>query len=423
MASPGKPTRPGETAGAHRLQQLIRGLALAWLIIMLIASIASYVNYQHKLEVAASVRNPYAAIQQWPTLLYYMIWFAVGLPAFAATFQRRFPLLPFYLLLPVIVEVAAFLMYFAAYRHLYQPTPRILLERFDSHPIFVAVPHPGDLGFGISHDADHRRTTVNAGKVANPRTIYVFGGSTTYDTGNTDANTWPSRLSALLGPDFAVENYGVPAFSSLEAMLQSLFVFRDRPPACALYYEGAADLRNAHVIGLRNDYSDLELPHIAAFLRPSRSQSLLASYSVLFGLIDTIIYPAPREPSVTGEVSDEPDTRLAQIYHDNMRLIAAITGQFHVRAIFVPQILNYAQLTGERIVDLPFIRAKDIQKLMAALNTDLADVAAKSGADFLAAPLSVGWMNGDFVDNGHFNAAGAQKFAASIAEDVRRLCR
>jgi len=64
MASPGKPTRPGETAGARRLQQLLRGLALAWLIIMLIASIASYVTYRHKLEVAASGRNPYAAIQQ-----------------------------------------------------------------------------------------------------------------------------------------------------------------------------------------------------------------------------------------------------------------------------------------------------------------------------------------------------------------------
>ena len=257
----------------------------------------------------------------------------------------------------------------------------------------------------------------------NPYAAIVFGGSTAHDTGNTDADTWPSHLSAMLGPDFAVENYGVPAYSSLEAMLQSLFVFRDRPPACALYYEGWNDLRNAHVAGLRNDYSDLELPHIAAFLRPSRPRSLLASYSVFFGLVDTIINPPPREPTVTGEVSDQPDARLSQIYRDNMRLIAAIAGQFHVRAIFVPQVLNYAQLTGERPAELPFVRAKDTEKLMAALNADLADVAAKSGADFLPAPLSVGWTNNDFVDDGHFNAAGAQKFAASIAEDVRRLCR
>jgi len=102
----------------------------------------------------------------------------------------------------------------------------------------------------------------------NPYAAIVFGGSTAHDTGNTDADTWPSHLSAMLGPDFAVENYGVRAYSSLEAMLQSLFVFRDRPPACALYYEGWNDLRNAHIAGLRNDYSDLELPHIAAFLRP-----------------------------------------------------------------------------------------------------------------------------------------------------------
>jgi hypothetical protein len=264
---------------------------------------------------------------------------------------------------------------------------------------------------------------VNEGKVAEPRTIYVFGGSTAYDTGNTDAHTWPSRLSALLGPDFAVENYGVPAFSSLEAMLQSLFVFRDHPPVCALYYEGWNDLRNAHVKGLRNDYSDVELPHITAFLRPSRRQPLLATYSVVFGLLDTIINPPPREPVVTGEISDQPDAQLTQIYRDNMKLIAAIAAQFNVRAIFIPQILNYAQQTGEHTADLPFVRAKDTEKLMGALNADLADVAAKSGANFLAAPLSAGWTNDDFVDNGHFNAAGAQKFAASIAEDVRRLCR
>ncbi len=426
MASPDKSTEArklAELAGAGRFMRLMRYLALAWLMTTLIASTASFITYLHKLDVVTSGQNPYAAIQQWASLAYYLVWLAVSLLAFAATFQKRFPLLPFYLLLAISFEGAGYVFYFAAYRQLYRPTPRILLQRFDSHPILVAIPHPGDLGFGISHDADHRRTTVNEGKVANPRTIYVFGGSTAYDTGNTDANTWPSRLSALLGPDFAVENYGVPAYSSLEAMLQSLFVFRDSPPACALYYEGWNDLRNAHVTGLRNDYSDLELPHIAAFLRPSRPQGLLASYSVLFGLVDTIINPAPREASVTGEMNDQPDARLSQIYRDNIRLIAAIAGQFHVRAIFVPQILNYAQQTGEFPADLPFVRAKDTEKLMAALNADLADAAAKSGADFLPAPLSVGWANGDFVDNGHFNAAGAQKFAASIAEDVRRLCR
>ena len=37
--------------------------------------------------------------------------------------------------------------------------------------------------------------------------------------------------------------------------------------------------------------------------------------------------------------------------------------------------------------------------------------------------VGVAWTNDDFMDDGHFNAPGAQKFARSIVEDVRRICR
>ena len=68
-----------ELAGAGRFRRLMRYLALAWLMTTLIASTASFVTYLHKLEMTASGRNPYAAIQQWASLSYYLVWLAVSL--------------------------------------------------------------------------------------------------------------------------------------------------------------------------------------------------------------------------------------------------------------------------------------------------------------------------------------------------------
>jgi lysophospholipase L1-like esterase len=49
--------------------------------------------------------------------------------------------------------------------------------------------------------------------------------------------------------------------------------------------------------------------------------------------------------------------------------------------------------------------------------------ACGSGTNIIEAPLSVAWTNDDFIDDGHFNAAGARKFAQPIVEDVRRICQ
>jgi hypothetical protein len=422
MSSTPEPASDLSQRGLAHFRRLMRILSTVSVATLAVICVVSYVIYLRKIE-AAHGQNIYAGIQQKTALAYYLLWLGIALLALAATFQKKFPMLPFYVLLLVFLETASHALYFSLHRHLYEPVPRVLFERFEAHPLLIAVPRPGKFGFGISHDAEHRRTTINEGKVAEPRYIFVFGGSTAYDSGNRDPDTWPSRLSALLGENFAVENYGVPAYSSLENMIQSLFVFRDRPPACAIYYEGWNDLRNSHVKNLRNDYSDMELPHIADFLQPARPRSFLETYSIFFALAGSLFAPPPPAADVTGEVSDQPDPRLSRIYQDNIELIATIGRRFGVRVIFLPQVLNYAQLTADSAGELPFVKQKDTKKLMTLLNEDLARAARGSGADFIEAPLSVAWTNDDFMDDGHFNAPGAQKFAQSIVEDVRRICR
>ena len=409
--------------GVDRFRRALRTIAAVFVVSLVVVSAASLIIYRRELgRVASGQDDLYAAIKSGSALDYYLIWSGVSMFALAATFQKRLVWLPFYVVLAIFAEAGGNACYYVTHNHLFRPLPRVLFERFDAQPILVARPHPGDFGFGVTHDSDGRRTTVNEGKVPDPRYVYVFGGSTTYDVANRDRDTWTSRLSALLGPHFAVENYGVPGFTSLEALHQSLFVFRDHPPACAIYYEGWNDLRYSHVKDIAANFSAVDAAYLRDSLFPSRPRGVLESYSILFAFLKSVLTHED-EPRITGTLSDQPDPELSRYYRENMELIALIGREFHVKVIFVPQLLNYANLTTDRISYLLFIRDKDTKKLMGFLNNELAAAAKASGATFLTSPLSRAWTGADFADDGHFNAAGADKFAKTIVDGVRPLCQ
>ncbi len=409
--------------GARHFHRIVRALALVCAVATGIGTGSSFAVYLHKLGEVASGHDIYAGVKQLTSLTYYAIWFAVSLAAVAATFQKRHPMLPLYPLLAVLVEGASWVYFVATAHHMYVAPARALLERFDPHPYLLAMAHPGDFGFGVTHDGEGHRTTINEGKAADPRYIYVFGGSTAYDIGVVDRQTWPSRLSADLGPEFVVENYGVPLFSSLESLLQSLFVFRERKPACAIYLLGANDVRNTHIKDLRVDYAELHAPNILGQLRPGGTKSWLTTYSVFFAILDSIVNPpGPRLP-LSGTISDEPDPRLLKIYRDNIELITRIAGSFGVKAIFVPEVADFDRLGAEGAFAMPYVRDKDDKLFMGMMYETMKQAAEDAGGIFLGGVLKLSWGDADFLDEGHFNAAGSKKLADSIAGDVRRICQ
>ena len=409
--------------GARHFHRIVRTLALICAVATGIGTVSSFAVYLHKLDEVASGRDIYAGVKQFTSLTYYSIWFMVSLLAVAATFQKRYPMLPLYPLLAVLIEGLTWVHFVSTRRHMFVAPAPVLLERFDPHPYLQILGHPGDLGMGVSHDGEGRRTTVNEGKVANPHYIYVFGGSTTYDIGVVDSETWPSRLSADLGPDFVVENYGLPLFSSLESLLQSLFVFRDRKPTCAIYYLGANDVRNTHVKNLRVDYSDLHSPIIVDNLRPGEGRNPLITYSVFFATLDTIINPPPPRPPITGATSSDPDPRLMKIYHDNIELITRIDRSFGLTPIFVPEVPDYDRLGRDGSIPLPFVSDKDNPAFMQMMHDTMKQAAEDAGGILLDSNRKLTWGDADFLDEAHFNAVGAKKLADSIAGDVRRLCQ
>jgi lysophospholipase L1-like esterase len=112
-----------------------------------------------------------------------------------------------------------------------------------------------------------------------------------------------------------------------------------------------------------------------------------------------------------------------KIFHDNIALISLIDKSFGVRAIFVPDIIDYNRLTLARPYTMPFVPDRDIHRLMDQMFAVLKTAAEESGATYLPTALSQDWGDAEFLDQGHFNASGSAKFAKAIADDVRRLCQ
>jgi hypothetical protein len=410
--------------GASQFRILVLLMAGAAFVALGVESIRHYLDYLHAVSDHVG-QDIMRGIQQKATLIYWLFWSGVAAAALLLAASRNTVWVAYFLCLALLVEAIAQGFFLAGRGRLYQPLPAISYAMFDPNPVSLASPHPGNFVDGLSHDANHHRTTVNEGKVADPKLIYVLGGSTTYDVGNRDSDTWPSQLSRLLGPHYEVENFGVPGFSSMEALEQSLFAFRDAHVTCAVYYEGWNDLRNAHMAGLKSDYSDYEIPYLERALLLQSKPGFLQRNSLVLTYAMSLLAPAAgAQPA--GQISPEKDPRLSKIYRDNIGLLAAIGHDFGVVVIFVPQIVNRAALQqgtpqDNRLVET-FIRRQAMVWMVDFMNQDLADEAVQSHAIFLDAVEAVPWSSEDFLDTVHFAAKGSLKFAETIAPDLRRIC-
>jgi len=263
--------------------------------------------------------------------------------------------------------------------------------------------------------------TINVNKSSHPNLIFTYGGSTTYDVGVSNDETWSSWLSNMLGPDFVVENHGVPGYTTVEHIVQTSFDFRTVKPACAIYYIGWNDLRNSNLTALKPDYSDFHLPSQRENLGIGQENSLLERRWGLLWVLRTL---GREKPKPEGKISSAYDRRLSVIYRQNVALIGTIANSFHVKPIFIPQILNYEKLTRNSPYGwLPFVNDSDLKSLMALMNADLRATAAETNMVFIDDPLRIKWSNEDFIDEGHFSALGTRKFAAAIRDRVAAECK
>lgn len=309
--------------------------------------------------------------------------------------------------------------------------------RFQWHASLQAVPIPSlkitsPTGLVIRHTAEGTRGQDPApGSLAGRTVVATFGGSTTYDIGAGEGDTWSDRLGEALGRERTfVVNHGVPGYSTVEHLIQTAFYQTKfgTPPRCAVYYVGWNDLRNAYIPNLDPGYADFHLPSQVDSLKVRRiggshvtlSPVLTMLARVASADIDTVRYavdPYGRAPGSGG------DPALEALYERNIRSISAINRARGIATIWVGQLLNREQLQGDgRYGWLPLVRDRDLWPLQQRFNAILERTAQALGDVHVALPPD-SFTAADFVDNGHFSARGARRFAEGLAPAVRGACR
>jgi lysophospholipase L1-like esterase len=308
-------------------------------------------------------------------------------------------------------------------------------QRFQWHALLQAVPIPSlqftsATGLAISHTSEGTRGKDPVGGLAGRTVVAVFGGSTTYDIGAAEGDTWSDRLAEALGPDrYFVVNHGVPGYTTVEHLIQTAFYQTKfgKPPRCAIYYVGWNDLRNAHIPDLDPAYADFHLPSQVDSLKTRRiggadvtiSPLLTVLLRLLSANVDTVRYSA--DPYGRAPVAGD-DPALEALYLRNVRSISAINRARGVTTLWVGQLLNRAALAGDgRYGWLPLVRDRDLWPLQQKFNVSLARTAQELGDIPIALPPDA-FGPADFVDNGHFSVQGARRFAQSLAPAVRDAC-
>jgi hypothetical protein len=315
------------------------------------------------------------------------------------------------------------------------PPVRSEPQRFAWHPLLQVVPIPSlkivsSTGLAISHTSQGTRGREPApGSLDGRIVVATYGGSTGYDIGVGEGDTWSDRLAEGLGDRYFVVNHGVPGYTTFEHLMQTAFYQDkfDRQPACAIYYVGWNDLRNAHIPNLDPGYADFHLPSQVDSLKVRRvggshvtiSPALTMLMRILSANLDTVRYFA--DPYAIEPRSGD-DPALIAIFERNIRSISGINRQRGVATVWVGQLVNRDRLTGDgRYGWLPLVRDRDVWPMLQKFNAVLARTAGELGDRFV--DLSIGsFTAADFVDNGHFSISGARRFAAALTPAAREAC-
>src|SRR5262249_28970411 len=151
----------------------------------------------------------------------------------------------------------------------------------------------------------------NPAQLRQQTVIAAVGGSTTYGFGAAEGQTWPDALERKLGPEYAVLNYGVLTYSTVEHIIQTAFYMTAYgvSPRCAIYYVGWNDIRNAHIPHLDPGYADFHLVNKMDVLEVRKIKTPLIAIEVspLVGILapylqrsETLLDTVPPAKSLAG---------------------------------------------------------------------------------------------------------------------------
>ena len=295
---------------------------------------------------------------------------------------------------------------------------------------FRRKPYAGKL---IHVDANGFRATVNpiasAALAARPtstsakqRSIWLFGGSTVWGTGVSDAHTLASELAQVFPVQQAL-NFGETGYVSAQSQLAFMASLRcpdAARPEFAIFVDGVNDVYAAlqsGIAGAPQNESNRQAEFNVTRSGGAFATAMLERLQGVRWLIERVqgIPPAPDVDDLAVQVARNYLAVIAQT-----RAIAAAQG---VRVLFVwqPSVFDKAQPTAEergvigsslqRHRDLQLATTRALKRLLQ--NTPLADV--------LVLDTLFDRNNGPiFIDFAHTGAAGNALLAGRLAQELQK---
>jgi lysophospholipase L1-like esterase len=316
----------------------------------------------------------------------------------------------------------------------FRPPARAEQGVVELHPYLVGRPragvHVADKGKVVTTTPLHTRWT---GAPTNPAAvrIAVVGGSTTFGAGVTDTDSWPARLQVILGPDYAVTNFGMLGYSTAEGIVQMALLIPETRPDIIVFYEGWNDIRSYHDSLPSPDYYTHGMRQYATLqLTPPARQTLrdrLVDISAIWRLATVVAkQPADQPQAVQGRsygpAYATPDTFVDRIYRRNLETLKLLAERSGAYTVFVPQVLNdawYAQHTGGDWWT-PHVDDHAMPSLIRrfGLTMDAVCGPQETRCSVLGAVRDWKWRPDDFIDEGHFSGKGGEAFARLLAPRI-----
>ena len=304
---------------------------------------------------------------------------------------------------------------------------------FERHPYLVGRPRNNIEIKDKSHitvktSSRHTRWTGAPDNDSRLIRIAVLGGSTTFGTKVDDRDSWPAILQAKLGKKFSVINYGVPGYSTAEAIIQMALVVPDADPHIVVFYQGWNDIHNYHNPSFESDYYQHGMSqHTTLAIPACKEKTALEKFSEVSMIvrlaqkIKTKMFSRARKNALN-ELKETPDRLVDELYVRNLKTLRCLSKKVAGYSFFVPQVINkerFRQKEGSHWWS-PFVKNSAMPELMDRFNLLMKSICPPNDSQciFVHDILSVQWDSEDFLDFGHFSKSGGEKFASILAERI-----
>lgn len=251
--------------------------------------------------------------------------------------------------------------------------------------------------------------------------IACIGGSTTFCTGVRDEDSWPAMLQKKLGKNFAVVNYGVPAYTTVEGIIQMALYVPELKPDIIIFLQGWNDMYNYYIQDSYPDYythGEVLMP--VALLGRKKNESAFEKFS---GCSSVFYYSKSIGSRMFKADSLKyytvPDPSIDRLYLRNLKTLSALAHAQQARAVFISQILNPDASLRKTFPWSIRVQKELIPGMMDHFNGITEEVCkANSNNTYLDFSNSIKWEPHHFWDELHFTKQGNEVFSKMLYQKI-----